>query len=288
MLTAIAHAQHAAGSGPAGWIIPALAAAIVSGVYLAAVRKYSRRTLRRWPVARTVAFVAGAAMLGLAASPPVRMLADSDPRGHMVQHLLIGMYAPLALVLAAPVTVLLAALPPKRARALTTVLRCRLVRVLSHPAAAGLATTAGLYALYLTPLHAASADSAILHSGIHLHFLLAGYLFAWSIVGPDPAPRRPGRPTRIAVLIVAAGAHAYLAKLLYAGATELPPDAGYPPELVRQAAQIMYYGGDLAELLIAAVLFAAWSGRPRVGPRPGGAGDADSSGPSRSRRNVVK
>jgi putative membrane protein len=93
---------------------------------------------------------------------------------------------------------------------------------------------------------------------VHVHFLAAGYLFAWAIAGPDPAPRRPGIGTRTAVLVLAAGAHSYLGKLLYARAGELPHGAGHGASEMEVAAQWMYYGGDLAELLLAAALFATW------------------------------
>jgi putative membrane protein len=60
---------------------------------------------------------------------------------------------------------------------------------------------------------------------------------------------------RLAVLGVAVAAHATLSQLLYAGAFVHVP-AG---TLDRQAgATIMYYGGDITELLLAAALVATW------------------------------
>jgi putative membrane protein len=58
----------------------------------------------------------------------------------------------------------------------------------------------GLAVLYFTPLYAAAAQTPALHWVIHAHFLLAGYLFAWVIAGPDPAPRRPSVPARLVIL----------------------------------------------------------------------------------------
>jgi putative membrane protein len=152
----------------------------------------------------------------------------------------------------------LATLPARRAAVVTALLRRRTMHVLTHPITAGLITTAGLYVLYLTPLYAASGHNTAVHHGIHVHFLFAGSLFTWSVAGPDPAPRRPGLRIRIAVLITAAGAHAFLAKLLYAHAEVLPPGAEHHPDHVRQAAELVYYGGDVAELVIAAALFSTW------------------------------
>ena len=103
---------------------------------------------------------------------------------------------------------------------------------------------------------------------MHLHYLAAGYLFAWSLAGPDPAPRRPGLAVRVGALLVAAAGHAVLAKYLYAQAETLPPGlTDRDPEAFRSAAQLMYYGGDLAELLLAVALFATWYHRPHR-PRP--------------------
>jgi putative membrane protein len=203
-----------------------------------------------------LSFVAGAGLLALAVSPPVAALAHHDLRGHMLQHLLLGMFAPLALVLAAPVTLLLRSLPVTGARRVSGVLRRRPVRFLSHPLTALTLDVGALYLLYLTPLFAATLASAPLHTLVHLHFFAAGSLFVWSIAGPDPAPHRSPFRTRLQVLLFAIAAHSTLAKILYAYGW--PRGAGHDLQEIRAAAQWMYYGGDLAELLLAVALFAAW------------------------------
>ena len=116
----------------------------------------------------------------------------------------------------------------------------------------------------LTPLYAASAHDPVLHHLVHAHYLLAGCMFAWAIAGPDPAPRRPAMATRIVVLVIASAAHAYLAKRLYAGADWLPPGLpGRDPQSWQAAAELMYYGGSIADLLLATALFATWYRRRR-------------------------
>jgi putative membrane protein len=252
------HAGHQPHVALAGWVSVVLLATALFVGYLLAAGRVTRRTLRTWPRTRTAAFATGSAMIAIGLSPPVHALAAGDPRGHVLQHLTLGMLAPVALVLAAPMTLLLAALPTTAARRVTSVLRRRPTRFLTHPITAGLVTVAGMYALYLTPLYAVSARIAVLGYGLHIHFLLSGCVFAWSIAGPDPAPTRPGMRMRLAVLVGVAGAHAYLAKTLYAHAAISPPGAGLDPGQVRQAAQLMYYGGDIAELVIATALFTAW------------------------------
>ncbi len=203
-----------------------------------------------WPRLRTAAWLLGCAVAALTLSP---LLAGHDPRTHMARHLLLGMAAPLGLVLAAPVTLLYRVTGQATGRRISRVLRARPVHVLSHPVTAALLAVGGLYAVLLTPLAAAVHTHPWVHNALLLHYLVAGYLFTWAIAGPDPAPRRPGTTTRVVVLVLAVAAHAVLAKVLYARAPDGPGG-----EAARAAAQLMYYGGDLAELALAAVLFAAW------------------------------
>ena len=215
---------------------------------------------RPWPPGRGIAFLAGCAVLALAAGVPPHSFT-----GHMTRHLLIGMVAPLGLVLGAPVTVLMRALPASSARVLTRALRTRTVRWISHPVTALALTVGTLALLYCTPLYARSVADPALHQLLDLHFLLSGALFAAAIAGPDPAPHRPSVPVRLVVLGVAVAAHATLSQLLYAGAGVSIPAAVAD----RQAgATIMYYGGDLTELLLAGALVASWRPRP-AGRRPG-------------------
>ncbi|MGP4002689.1 cytochrome c oxidase assembly protein [Streptomyces sp. 8N706] len=100
--------------------------------------------------------------------------------------------------------------------------------------------------------------TAALHWLLHAHFLLAGCLFAYVIAGPDPAPARPGVPVRLVVLGVAIAAHAVISQLMYGG---FGINIHAPVDQVQRAAEIMYYGyygGDIAELLLAVALVATW------------------------------
>jgi putative membrane protein len=254
----LVHGAHApGGADAAGWLLVALLVLGPSIAYLRAAR--ARRSAgRSWPVGRTVAFVIGLVMVGMAVSPALHALGRHDLRGHMVQHLLLGMFAPLALVLAAPVTLLLGVLPVAARGTARGLLRSRALHGLAHPATAAVLDMGGLYLLYLTPLYALTTTDVLAHHVVNLHVLLAGCLFTWSIAGPDPAPRRPTITLRALVLVAAGAAHAYLAKLLHARAPELPPGGSPDPDQVQAAAQLMYYGGDLAELALAVALFATW------------------------------
>ncbi|GLW67150.1 hypothetical protein Arub01_53930 [Actinomadura rubrobrunea] len=247
-------------------VLPPLAlVALLPAVYLLLVRRAARSGRRPLPRRRTASFLTGCVLLAVALLPPLAAFAHRDFRGHMLQHLLIGMYAPVALVMGAPITVLLRALPVKHARRLTGVLRSRALRPPTHPVTALTLTGGGMAVLYFTPLYDATAADPVLHRLVHAHFLLSGCLFAWVIAGPDPAPSRPGVPARLVVLGAAIAAHAVIAQLMYGGYLV---DVRAPIAQVRGAAEIMYYGGDIAELLLAAALVATWRPASRRPTRP--------------------
>ncbi len=256
---------HAAPGGLAGVLLPALGLLLAAVAYLFLAHRARRRNpAQGWRRRRAVSFLSGLALLAVALLPPLAPFAHADFRGHMAQHLLLGMYAPLALVLAAPVTLLLRVLPAPRARQLTRALRTRPARVLAHPAVALPLSTGSLAVLYFTPLYNATMGIPAGHWLLHAHFLLSGCLFAHAVAGPDPAPARPGVPARLVCLGVAIAAHAVISQLMYGG---FLVDIHAPVDQVRGGAEIMYYGGDIAELLLAVALVATWRPAPRPRPR---------------------
>ncbi|PGH46563.1 cytochrome C oxidase assembly protein [Micromonospora sp. WMMA1996] len=263
----LAHAGHATDGFPATALLPA----VLFWAYLAAALRLRDPDGPGWAHGRTASFGLGTLLVALGLLRPA-----DDFVGHMWQHLLIGMLAPLALVLGAPVTLVLRTLDRRAGRRLVHVLRHPVARVLGHPATGLLLTAGGLWLLYLTPLYRATLDNPALHTLVQAHFLLSGCLFAWSIAGPDPGPHRPRVPVRLVVLGVGVAAHATIAQLLYAGVlVDVPAGAAE----LRAGATLMYYLGDLAEIALALALLATW--RPeRPARRPA---DRSATGPAPAR-----
>ncbi|MFC3383129.1 cytochrome c oxidase assembly protein [Couchioplanes azureus] len=252
-MTLLAHGGDSSGGATAvaPAVLPAGVLALAAAGYVLAVR----RDPRGWPRHRTAAFLTGVALLAVALLPPVSGYAERSFHGHMLQHLLLAMLAPLGLVLGAPVTLLLRTLPVRRARRITRILRSRPARLVAHPVVVLLLTAGALLALYLTPLYTATTTSPALHHAVHAHFLASGYLFAWVVAGPDPAPHRPPVPARLVMLAVAIAVHATLAQLIFAG---IGVRLDVPADERRAGADLMYYGGDIAELLLALAMLTAW------------------------------
>lgn len=239
-------------------IILLLAAAAVA--YVGA--HVSSRRRRPWPVHRTVLWILGLACAGAGLAGPIATAAHSSFTAHMAGHLLVGMLAPLLLVLAAPVTLAYRALPVPAARVLSGCLRTPYVHLVTHPVTAGVLNLGGLWLLYATDLFLLMHSSVLVHAVVHAHILLSGYLFTASLVGVDPNPHPSSMRIRSMVLIVFIAGHSILAKWLYAH-----PPAGIGTTDGQVGAQLMYYGGDVVDVVLIVLLFAGWYRTTR--PRPG-------------------
>jgi putative membrane protein len=222
-------------------LLPLLAVAATG--YVAA----TWRCRRPWPLARTAAWLAGVAAAAVAVAGPLTV--HGDLHAHMAGHLLVGMVAPLLLVLGAPVTLALRALPVPAARRLSRLLRAAPLRWLADPLVAVPLHAAGLWLLYGTGLH--TPHSPGLSTVITAHLLLSGYLATASVLAVDPAPHRRGVGVRAGALAAGAAAHDVLAKVLYAH-----PPAGVTG--AEEGARLMYDGGTVVTLLTAALLWRRW------------------------------
>jgi putative membrane protein len=234
-----------------------LAEPVAAACFLTAVAGYLvaagllRRRGNGWPPLRDVSFAAGGT--GLAAAMVAPQVGGFT--GHMFQHLMIGMVGPLLLVLARPLTLVLRALPTRGRRPLLAVLHSAPAALLVWPPLAALLDAGGLWALYRTPLFAATEHDPWLHTAVHLHAFAAGMLFTLAVCQLDPLRHRSSLPLRGAALVAVGAAHAILAKSLYAAA---PPGTGYSISDVHTGAELMYYGGDAVEIALAVVLALRW------------------------------
>jgi putative membrane protein len=242
----------------------AFAMPIIAAVgYIAAVDRVRRRD-GTWPWWRTALWCAGLLTAATAILGPAA-LGRHDFTAHMAGHLLLGMAGPLLLVSAAPVTLALRALPVHRARQLARLLRGGQARVLTHPVTAVVLNAGGLWLLYTTGLYQQMNTRPWLQLAVHIHIAVAGYLFTAAITGVDPAPHRPAVRVRAAAVVAFLATHDTLAKYLYAH-----PPTGVPAGQAETGGQLMYYGGDLLDLILIVVFCWQWytATTPRTHPVP--------------------
>ncbi|HWS49420.1 MAG TPA: cytochrome c oxidase assembly protein [Microbacterium sp.] len=273
MTPAHVHAHPSGGADGILWIVAVpFAVAIIS--YLAGMVIQGRRG-RPWSPLRGWCWMLGCGVALIGMLGPLVSPSFDGFVGHMTAHLLVGMLAPLLLVLAAPMTLALRTLDRDPARRLSRLLRSAPARLVTAPAVAAALNIGSMWALYFTPLWEL-AEVPFFHLVLMLHFLIVGYLFTVSIVGVDPNPHRASFTVRAIVLMLALAAHSVLAKLIYA---EPPPGVSRGDGEV--GAQVMFYGGDLIDVALMVVLCAEWyrvSGRRLTSSTPKGRREARGSG----------
>ncbi|MGN2638844.1 bifunctional copper resistance protein CopD/cytochrome c oxidase assembly protein [Nocardia takedensis] len=194
-------------------LIYGAAALALAIAYLLGVR-LSRERGHTWAPTRTVAWLSGCAVMLAATSSGVGRYAHAVFSVHMGQIMALSILTPILLALGSPVTLVLRALRPAehgeapgpREWTLAAV-HNPLSRALTHPIAAPIILAGGFCALYLSGIYDSYLDSHAAHLMMNLYFLVAGYMFFWTILGIDPTPRPASGSTRLAMLLGFLTAH---------------------------------------------------------------------------------
>jgi putative copper resistance protein D len=212
--------------------------ALVIGILITLVALYIRgvvilsRRGDKWPVGRTISFAIGISLLDFATSGGLGVYALFSFEYHMVAHMVIGMLAPIAIVLGAPITLALRSLPLGRTPeergvrgTLIAFLHTRYSIILTNPLTALALFDGSLFVLYFTNLFGDLMQSHAGHLFMNIHFFLVGYLFFSVIIGIDPNPKKVPHIVRIVMLFAAMSIHAFFAISLLATTTLI--DQGY-------------------------------------------------------------
>ena len=140
---------------------------------------------------------------------------------HMAAHMLLSMLIPILLVLGAPTTLALRALPtagkgnpPGPREWLLAGLHSRWSQFFTHPVVATVMFVAGFYGLYFGGIFDAAASHHAAHVLMNLHFLLSGYLFYWVVIGIDPTPRAVPQLAKIGMVFASIPLHAFFGVVL--------------------------------------------------------------------------
>ncbi|MGJ6123272.1 cytochrome c oxidase assembly protein [Mycolicibacterium sp. Y3] len=196
------------------------AAILFAAVYVAGVIRLRRRG-DAWPVGRTAAWLCGCAVLLFATSSGLGRYMPAMFSMHMGAHMLLSMLSPVLLVLGAPVTLALRALPtagrdapPGMREWLLAALHSRVSQLLTNPFIATALFVGGFYGLYFGGIFDAVAGIHAAHVAMNLHFLLSGYLFYWVVIGIDPTPRPIPSLAKLGMVFGSLPLHAFFGVVL--------------------------------------------------------------------------
>ncbi|AKK27149.1 cytochrome c oxidase assembly protein [Mycobacterium sp. EPa45] len=175
-----------------------------------------RRRGDTWPPGRLAAWLLGCAAMLFATSSGTRAYGSAMFSVHMAEHMALNMFIPVFLVLGAPITLALRALPvagtgrpPGPREWLLWLVHSPVSRFLSHPATAFVLFVGSLYAVYFTPVFDTLVRYHWGHEFMTVHFLITGYLFFWGIIGIDPGPKRLPFIGRLGLLFAVMPFHAF-------------------------------------------------------------------------------
>jgi putative copper resistance protein D len=250
------------------------AALLAAAAYLAGVRRLRSRG-DAWPVGRTLAWLGGCAALLIGTSSGIGMYGPAMFSVHMAEHMILSMLVPILLVLGGPVTLALRALPaadragpPGPRDWLLAAMHAPVARWLTHPLVTLPLFVGSYYALYFSDLFAAALPSHPAHLLMNLHFIVAGVLFFWPLIGIDPAPRRLPPVARLGVVFASVPFHAFFGVALMSAsqvigggfyrALALPwvPDPLRDQQL---GGGLAWASGEIPLLLVVVALLVQWS-----------------------------
>ncbi len=240
--------------------------AVAAALYATGVRRLTHAG-HPWPVTRSAVFATGLAVVVVATQSGLAAYDRVLFSLHVVQHLLLGMVAPLLLVLGAPVTLALQASHRGTQRRLLRVLHSGPARAVTHAVTAWILFGGTLVVLYFTGLYELSLRNSWVPSLVHFHFLLAGCLFMACVVGLDPIPGALSHGARLLYVLVALPFHAFIGvailsmdRVIAAGwyDTVVRPWGASPLADQRTGAGILWMAGELFGLIAALVVARQW------------------------------
>lgn len=259
------------GYEPDGLMIGLLIIAVA--LYVKGVVVLTRRG-DKWPVSRTIAFALGVSAIDFATSGGLGLYAQFSFSYHMIAHMVLGMIAPIGIVLGAPITLALRTLPQARQSnergvrgTLLAALHSKLAVIFTNPITALALFDGSLFVLYFTDLFGSLMQNHEGHVLMNIHFILTGVLFFHVVIGIDPNPRRVPHLVRIVIVLAAMSIHAFFSVALMSSTTLI--DKGYFASLKtpwltdfladqRLGGSVGWAMGEIPILLALVVTFISW------------------------------
>ncbi len=194
-------------------IFGAVAVAMVV-VYLTWVRRLKARG-DSWPAGRTATWILAAVSFFYINLGGPAVYGHVLLSAHMIGHMALVLIVPILIVLSAPVTLALRALPARHDGSrgprewILILVHSKWGTFWSHPIIAAGNLIASMIVFYFTPLIYYAMTTHIGHILMVVHFTLVGYLFINVIIGIDPSSSRPPYPLRLILMFATMIFHAF-------------------------------------------------------------------------------
>lgn len=237
-----------------------------AGCYISGVVRLRRRG-RRWNPWRTVSFFGGLALMALGTLSGIGAYDTVLFSVHTVQHVMLGMMAPILIALGAPVTLALQAATRPTQENILRALHSRPVAYLTHPLVVLALYTGMQFVLYFSPLFEAALASDVVHAWLHVAYISAGLLFCWLVFGLDPTTTRLSHPARLGMLVLVMPVHAILGVSIMSRASLLGGDwyatverswGASPLSDQRTGGGILWVAGTMLGFLAVGIVLAQW------------------------------
>ncbi len=252
------------------WSIPPAAtfAIVLSAlVYLRGwwlLRRAGSPTLPPW---RAIAFLLGLFSLWVALASPMDVFNSFVLTAHMLQHMVLMMFAPPLILLGAPLIPMVRGLPVFAAREfagpfLNWPLAGRIGRRLTHPVCALLLMGVAMFAWHTPALYELALRSPAWHQVEHACFFVASLIFWWPVIQPWPSKSQWPRWAMVPYLLIGDLQNTVLSAILVFSDRVLYPSYSATPRLFgfsaledqAAAGAIMWVVGSLAFVVPAVVI----------------------------------
>jgi cytochrome c oxidase assembly factor CtaG len=247
-------------------VLVLVAAAYLTGVALVPLRSPGER----WPLRRTVSFLAGLAVCVVATSGSIAVYDQVLFTAHMAGHLALVMVAPALLMWGRPLGLTLASAPPRRRERLQRIVRGRVLSVLTAPPVALAVYAAVIVGSHLTGVMDTVMQNTWAGQVEHLVYVVAGCWFFVLVVGDEPIRWRLASPARWLLLAIAMAVDTFTGIVLMQGthAVAMLPSRLHVDTLsdTRTGGAIMWFGGDAIMAAIMVGLVVGWLRRVDTAP----------------------
>lgn len=256
---------------------------LMTVVALLAIVQYVRWVVRlqrrgdSWPIHRTILWVLAWLLFIWSIDGGAGVYGRVMMSAHMTGHMIISMTVPILLVVGAPITLMLRAFAKRQdgtrgpREVLLSTVHSSYMQVLANPAFAGALFFLSLIAFYYTPIFDLALRTHTGHLLMNVHFLWSGYLWAWSLIGIDPGPKKWPAPVRLFILLITITAHAFFGVTMMTGTTLLAGDYFRTLNFVsdpvhdQQAAGTITWGvSELPSFILAMIVAVQWARADKI------------------------